>query len=316
MADDTRTLTPVLAWMVASAWVACQMGCPGPDIQQPEPDAPVAEARIEAGDSNGGTVLLPYAHHTGGEVQLVGTRSSDPAAELDSPTLTYNWQFRETPLGSAAMLTLPHEDPVTGQPDQARPVFTPDVIGTYRVFLEVTSSVSDKTSEADYVTLEALPPQDLSITLTWNTPDTDVDLHLLDHDGFYWTDTDCYFGNPAPDWGETINAHDNPSYSGDDYDGGSGGSPGSETIVIPSPPAGRYTVAASYHSDHQSGQTVTPTLNIELAGVSVAQDLQPPVALSAGEVWVAVSLELPDGVYLTLNNTTTHEEFGGPAVNR
>ncbi len=309
--------TSTLALLVAvAAPVIWLVGCPQPVIQPPEPDAPVAEARIEAKDSSGGTVLLPYAYHTDGEVQLVGTRSMDPAAELDSPTLAYRWEFHETPLGSAANITLPHEDPVTGEPDQARPVFVPDVAGTYRVKLEVTSSVSEKTSEPDYITLEALPPQELSVTLTWNTPDTDVDLHLLGPDGFYWSDTDCFFGNPVPDWGEAINAHDNPTYSGDDYDGGSGGSPGTETIVIPSPIEGQYTVAATYHSDHQSGQAVTPTLDIELAGATVADALQPAIPLLAGEVWIAVSLDLPEGTYLALDNNTTHDDLGGPEVNR
>ena len=96
------------------------------------------------------------------------------------------------------------------------------------------------------------PPMEeigLHIELEWDTDSSDVDLHLLQPGGdFFDCDTDCYFSNPAPDWGTQGDVMDDPFLDYDDVDGY-----GPENINVSEPQPGSYKVLLHYYSDSYDG---------------------------------------------------------------
>jgi len=95
--------------------------------------------------------------------------------------------------------------------------------------------------------------------LTWNIDVVDVDLHLIAPGGNAWTENDCYFSNKTPNWGDSASTLDDPALDVDNTDGY-----GPETIVLPSPVDGLYTIMVHYWSDDGLGpcnSTVMVTLN-------------------------------------------------------
>jgi flagellar hook assembly protein FlgD len=98
----------------------------------------------------------------------------------------------------------------------------------------------------------------MRIRLTWNSDETDFDLHLLKPGGEFWGEGDCYFGNDWPDWdgdgeyydpNDPANSDENDPYLDiDDTDGY-----GPEHITIYSPPPGTYRVIVHYYDDYPYG---------------------------------------------------------------
>lgn len=90
---------------------------------------------------------------------LDGTSSSDP----DGFALTYAWTIKSSPPGSDAVLT---------GANTATPTFTPDLVGTYRIFLVVTTT-DLRTSETNYLRADETAFANVTVpTLThgWTIP--------------------------------------------------------------------------------------------------------------------------------------------------
>ncbi len=68
------------------------------------------------------------------------------------------------------------------------------------------------------------PPEpgttDINLYLSWNTPYSDFDVHLVREGGMpFDSETDCYFANKSPDWGEQGYPGDDPFLDKDDTSG-------------------------------------------------------------------------------------------------
>lgn len=275
-------------------------------------EPPVAVAAVEVVAEGGQTALEEWATATVGDaVQLDGTQSSDPYHGGANHGLRYEWRILETPVSSLAAITCPGEAAGT---DCARPTYVPDEPGAYRLQLVVTSETGLR-SEPSEVTLLVQLHVDLRVRLWWDTPNADLDLHLLAPGGAYWSSSDCYFGNPAPDWGVPEYELDDPFLFWDDDDGGLPGSPAHEEIGLWSPSFGTYTVVVTYLSDHHTEQDASPWLELELTGQPLGELQAVPAPLSEGDAWIALTLQWPDLEWTVVDQLSTHEALGGPPIN-
>jgi hypothetical protein len=113
---------------------------------------------------------------------------------------------------------------------------------------------------------EVIPPPTtataISIVLTWNTADTDVDLHLTRPNAITFSPLggDCYFANMNPDWGVAGDTSDNPFLDRDDLVG-----PGPEALNLATTASGNYRVYAHYFAHNGHGPT-TATVQVYVGG--------------------------------------------------
>ncbi len=119
------------------------------------------------------------------------------------------------------------------------------------------------------LTAEVVPPPPtetaISVRMTWDRNDTDVDLHLVGPGGSLFDgDLDCHYLNENPDWGRQGDTTDNPFLDDDDTDG-----LGPENINLTEAASGRYEIYAHYYSDHRNGAT-TVTTEVFLGGRSMS----------------------------------------------
>ena len=303
--------------LLVGALLALASGCSEHTIFAPSPDFPVAMAYIESLNEMGMPEWVTHARVPhGGSVEIDGTQSYDAnQPDYSYSWLAFEWQFQVTPPGSGAELTFPYTLPDSGEIDMARPVLTPDVEGTYRVGLRVTEPEDELTSEWVYVTVQSTAWENLVVDMYWDVPATDVDLHVLAPHGEYWTDTDCYFGNPNPDWGTEGASIDNPVYGEDDDNDCDDSNPATEQVAIQCPTEGTYSVIVSYHSDRHTGQTVSPWIEITMAGQAVGDRMDAPQELEELQAWIVAEIELPELEVTVIDEITDHETLGGPAVN-
>lgn len=123
---------------------ACSQGNSGPDAG---PVDPSADARPRADAGNGAPIAVisaPAAASPGTLVDVYGTNSYDP----DGDPLTYAWRM-EVPFGSTAVLA---------DADTIAPSFTPELEGTYRVFLTVNDGLVDSVPRLAEVVVGNMPP--------------------------------------------------------------------------------------------------------------------------------------------------------------
>lgn len=148
----------------------------------------------------------------------------------------------------------------------------------------------------------------IRVVMSWQIDDSDVDLHLIAPGGKAWTYDDCYFGNETPNWGDSSETLDDPSL---DHDNTSGYGP--ETIVLPIPDDGLYTVLIHYWSDHGGGDAptlVTVTLN------ESSQRSYGPTTLTDGEYWLVTGIDVSGGVAAFASPPDSASIFSDPALAR
>lgn len=127
----------------------------------------------------------------------------------------------------------------------------------------------------------------IRVVLSWQIDNSDVDLHLIAPGGKVWSTEDCYFGNETPNWGDPATTLDDPSL---DHDNTSGYGP--ETIVLPIPANGLYTVLVHYWGDHGGGDApsrVVVTLN------ESSQRSFGPRTLVEGQYWAVTGIRVTNG---------------------
>ncbi len=211
-------------------------------------------------------------------VILDGSLSSDPDGDLP---LAFAWSLTRKPEGSDAALS---------DEETQHPSFTPDLVGVYEAELYVTDSIGCTSLLPDRVVVTALPAEKLVVELVWDSPIADLDLHLLAPGGTLGGPLDCFYDNPAPDWGETGDQADDPWLKRDDLMGF-----GPEITAYDEPLEGTYQLVVHYFSTHTaSGQESTSaTLRVFINGLldaEIARDLE-----SQGQVWTAVEVLWPEG---------------------
>ena len=224
--------------------------------------------------------------------QLDGSASYDQDNPPDNP-LQYAWRLLTRPSGSTAQLE---------RANTAQPSFWVDITGTYELELTVTDSLGLPSQTPCLVSVEALPTNAVRMELTWDHPDSDLDLHLIQSNGaFCDCATDCHYRDCArrPNWFPQ-SPGSNPRLDVDDRSGF-----GPETIDIDGEgaeryiPDGRYQIAVHYYASNE-GISSWPTarsiatLRVFIYGLLAAEFTQP--LDNDGDVWVVGDLVWPDRV--------------------
>jgi hypothetical protein len=210
-------------------------------------------------------------------VTLTGIASYDPD---DYVPLAYAWSIVSQPSGSAVAPA----DPAgvsTG-------VWLPQA-GTWVVQLTVTNTIGVKSAPAKH-TIEVTPGDDLWIELTWDTNDSDLDLHLA-QDGvdLYGGPGDCSYCNPNPDWGVEDAAADDPELALDNVAGY-----GPEDIRLESPADGDYPIRVHYYDDWGGG-TTTATVHLWIGGELFDSR---SATLEDNNVWEVGYVRFPDRTFV------------------
>lgn len=256
-----------------------------PPVTEPEPEAPVAIV-------GGGARIKRF------EVfQLDGTASYDPD-DADAE-LEYFWSLDAAPDGATWELD---------KDATARPKFAGDTLGTYQLSLAVVDADGLESAERAPAVIEVVPYEDLRISVSWDVA-ADVDVHLVKPGGSYYGEGDCFFGNPAPDWGVIGDATDDPLLSLDDDQG-----TGPEEIVLERPEEGTYAIYVTYWNDLGDGGSVKPTLTLEAEGTVLAT-VEGPTLSTEGRVWSAGTIDWTTLTYTTDDTVVTHSSLGGPTYN-
>ncbi len=223
-------------------------------------------------------------------VALDGSASFDQDDPPDEP-LTYRWSFLSTPGGSTTQLE---------RANTPQPSFWADLTGTYEVQLVVIDALGLE-SEPKVVVIEALPTNVIRIELTWDHPDSDLDLHLIQLGGsFCDCETDVHYRDcgRTPNWfPETPGA--NPRLDLDDRSGF-----GPENINVDGHgvsrfiPEGTYSVAVHYFASNaeiSSWPTASSnaTVRVFVYGLLAAEFTREMTM--DNELWVAGRIEWPSG---------------------
>lgn len=207
-------------------------------------------------------------------ITLDGSRSYDPSGY---EPLTYSWTLFQQPAASTATLS---------DPSAAAPSMFIDAAGVYTWVLEVENSIGLSSPPASH-TIAAVPEEDLYVLLSWNTGNTDLDLHLLrdSTDNYFLTPDDCCYCNPSPDWGDGSAEDDDPLLALDNRVGY-----GPENINIQDPTSGDYYVRVHYFKDN-SGGTTEATVRLYVGGEELASWSR---TLVENQVWDVVGIRFPD----------------------
>lgn len=229
-------------------------GMPPTDAQDfsPPTDGPVAKGVIAEGDM----ALVQSLLHVSGK----GSTSPNGAI------VAWEWAI-EQPLGSKSV----------PQPSADHPeiVFEANVVGTYSFSLRVTDAAGLQSPWTMVGSVSVFGEGAIHIEVLWDTPGdpdqfdegpeagTDLDLHFIHPfaegpdidkngapDGWFDTPFDCFWFNPAPQWGsfDPVVA-DDPSLDRDDTDGAG---PENLNLAIPEPDT-TYRIGVHYWHDHGFG---------------------------------------------------------------
>ncbi len=217
------------------------------------------------------------------EVALDGAASRDPDGNLP---LAFEWALVRAPEGSGAALA---------DADRELARLVPDLVGLYEVELWVRDATGLRSLLPDRAAVNALPAEKLLVELVWDSPLGDLDLHLLAPGGAFGGLLDCFYANPAPDWGAPGDPADDPRLLRDDLAGF-----GPETIGYGEPLEGAYRVEVHYFAAHTpSGrEPTTATLRVFVDGLLAAEVGRRFEA--QGERWEAVEVRWPEGTVRAL----------------
>lgn len=224
-------------------------------------------------------------------VTLDGSASYDQDIPPDEP-LTYRWRMVSKPGGSTTDVERARTE---------RASFWADLTGTYEVELVVIDSLGLE-SAPELVVIEALPTNAVRIELTWDHPDSDLDLHFL-RPTYDFCDcvTDVHYRDCArePNWfPQTPGA--NPRLDIDDRKGF-----GPENINIDGDgtsrfiPDSEFRIAVHYYASNAAVSSwptdvSNATVRIYVFGL-LAAELSKPLEMD-GDLWDVGTLSWPSGI--------------------
>jgi hypothetical protein len=223
-------------------------------------------------------------------VTLDGSTSRDQDEPPDEPLL-YRWTLVSAPGGSTAQLE---------RATSPMPSFWADLTGTYEVQLVVTDALG-LDSDPVVCVVEALPTNAIRIELTWDHPDSDVDLHLWqDGIGNFCECSDTHYRDcgQAPNWFPATPGA-NPRLDVDDR-GGFGpeniniDGHGAERFI----PDGRYQIGVHYYSTNAEFSTwpttvSNATVRVYIFGLLAAELTH--TLMADDELWYAGQIDWPSG---------------------
>lgn len=147
----------------------------------------------------------------------------------------------------------------------------------------VMEEIGGGTSHTISLRGEVVPPgpaeTDISVQLTWDTPDTDFDLHLVrgdrqPFDGVH----DCYFAQKNPNWGVVGESLDDPYLDRDDTSGF-----GPELANLVAAQESRYNVYVHFYRAPVGGRPSVASVSVNLLGQLAAQPSQ--TLNTCGDLW-------------------------------
>jgi len=241
---------------------------PVPLIGRPDDLPPVASA----------IMAPPIATSVGPGTQIAldGRASHDP----EGGPLGYRWTFGRRPEGSRAELVSPRSSTTS---------FTVDLPGSYSVLLEVRDSSGQTSTNRAEVMVEAGPGARVSVRLSWDRADADLDLHVVAPGAAVGSLLDCSFDNPRPDWGP-------PGQSGDPQFMSSAAG---EQIDAAALADGVYTIAVLVAAPSLAGP-MAATVEVYFEDVRVAHE-EVTLQMSDRE-WDVATLTRPSGRLLILGS--------------
>jgi hypothetical protein len=233
-------------------------------------------------------------------IQLDGSASYHPTNP--SILLNYSWQLTSSVEGANVSFT---------NTESATPSFSSDKIGSYIAELKVTDAFDVTSENFSATVIEVVPYENLYITLTWDTPSIDLDLHLMSNALGYYTDQDCFFGNPTPDFGEENNHSDDPILVYDDE-----GTEQREVIEYRRPAEGMYDIVVHYYNIPQLSSIpfTLPSIKIEAEGQTIYEQ-EGPRLTGPGQVWKVGIFDWQSFVFIPDGTITDHGTLGGPIYN-
>ena len=156
----------------------------------------------------------------------------------------------------------------------------------------ITVTVTDGEDTASHTITVNLTPYGIRIELTWDTgSNTDLDVHFIRPGGTYGDNvTDCYYGNPHPEWG-VAGTIDNPNLSRDDFDGY-----GPETITLMQPyDEGTYQIRVHYYSDNGTELSANATVRIYISEVLMFEN---SIVMVYNDVQDFAMISWPEGIVM------------------
>jgi hypothetical protein len=170
-------------------------------------------------------------------VVMDGRESEDPEDTEDTEPLDYAWTLLDRPELSRTSIR---------NPTEPAPELFLDVAGVYQIELIVTD-FNGIASEPAVCVADIIPNEQLYVALSWDTPNSDLDLHMIPDGESMWGCMDCSFCTPVPGWPA---AWGTPVYALDNTSGY-----GPENINVMNPQAMQYYIRAHYYADHGGGET-------------------------------------------------------------
>ena len=249
----------------------------------------VARGRV-SGTTAWGSELHATVRQT---IELDGAGSFDP----NGGAVAYEWSVVDSPESSISTF-LPSSAAAT-------PTYYLDMVGTYRLRLNVTGETGLRSCEPAEVLVTVRPGHDIYVQVWWETPGDintddsgwgarpDLDLHFLHPNGNWKHEVwDCAWYNESPDWGLMHNPNDNPTLIHSDYD------LGAETVILDNPEGTGddptvYSIGVFDYADHGFGPSHV-TVQVFMAGHEVQTFTHRN--LKDGEFWYAAQVVWPSHV--------------------
>ncbi len=287
-----------------------------PDGTAGEPDGAAGEPDLAGAGIDVEGALPDGSGPPDGAVTAVGAVLEGPGPVLPVNTLhlaadaslatRFAWRVQQPP--GAQSRFVPNDE-------VKDPTFEVNVSGTYTFYLGVWDANGTPAPSQWSASVLVLSTADIHVELTWDTPQdpdetdegpeagSDLDLHFVhlkyadgggDFDGdgandpWFGSPFDCFWFNPAPNWGVfDPEITDDPTLDIDDTDGA-----GPENLSLWTAQTGEaYGIGVHYWADHGFGDA-TATLRVWIQGAPVFEATQ---TLSPGDLWNVLRIEWPTG---------------------
>ena len=161
--------------------------------------------------------------------------------------LAFDWELISRPELSRTSIRNPAEE---------TPELFLDVAGVYEIGLIVTDH-NGVSSEQAICEADIIPDEELYVALSWDTTNSDLDLHMVPEGEVMWGCMDCFWCEPSPDWPADWGT---PVYALDNTTGY-----GPENINVSFPGARKYYIRTHYYSD-RGGSETRATVSIYVQG--------------------------------------------------
>jgi len=194
--------------------------------------------------------------------------SEDPEDIEDLHPLNYDWELIAKPDLSRTSLRNPTEQ---------FPELFLDVAGNYVVGLIVTDWNGIRSEQAICDVMIEPDSDMLYVAMSWDTSNSDLDLHMVPEDEEMWGCNDASWCNPDADWNDEGEGWGTPIYALDNTSGY-----GPENINVKNPSAYQYNIRVHYWADRGGGESLV-SVSIYILGVKV--DVTPTARMNSRQRW-------------------------------